>query len=448
MNKRKSFAGKNILCGIVAFILYSNIQAQEVLTLNLEKALEIALSESPTIKVANKEIEKKIYAKKETIAGLFPTIDASGGYTYTIKKQRFAMMGQSIEIGQSNNWNAGLNLSLPIYAPTLYKSMELTAKDIELASESARSSNLNLVNEVTKAYYQLLLAQDSYEVFQKSYVQSEANFEVVNNKFKQGAVSEYDKIRAEVQARNLKPSVISSENAVNLTKLQLKVLIGLDANQNIAIEGNLADYENNMYVEVLNADTANMANNSDLKQMKLQGDMLNKQLQLNQSAYLPTIALSSQFSYISMNDNFKFKDYSWNPYSTVGITLSVPIYEGGIRSYKKKQTQLQIEQLNLNTLNLRRNVDVMVKNYMNNMHKSVEQLSSNKESVKQAEKGCVIAKKRYEVGKGTILELNVSELALTQSKLAYNQAIFDYLSAKADLEKVLGKDRIAISTQK
>lgn len=445
----KCFLGKKALFVIVALLLCNSVsRGQEVLRLSLEKALEIAQSENPTIKVADKEIEKKQYAKKGVIAGLFPNINASGGYTYTIKKQVFAMMGQSIKVGQSNNWNAGLSLSLPIFAPTLTKSIELSAKDIELAVESARSSKQDLVNQVTKAYYQLLLAQDSYEVLKKSYAHSEANYEVVNNKFKQGVVSEYDKIRAEVQVRNLKPSVISAENAVNLTKLQLKVLIGLDANQNMEIEGNLANYENSMYAEALNVDTTMIDNNTQLRQMKLQSEMLDKQLQVNKSAYLPSVSLSSQFSYVSMNEDFKFGNYKWNPYSTVGLSLSIPIFDGNARSYKVKQTKLQMEQLTLNKLNLRRSLDVQVKNYMDNIQKSIEQVGSNKESVKQAEKGCLIAQKRYEVGKGTILELNDSELALTQSKLSYNQSIFDYLSAKADLEKVLGKDRILSSSQK
>ena len=448
MNKMNSFLCKKSLLVIAAFLLCNGSQAQEALRLSLVKALEVAQSDNPTIKVADKEIEKKKYANKEIIAGLFPKISASGGYTYTIKKQTFAMMGQTYKVGQSNNYNVGVNLSLPLFAPTLKKSIELSAKDIELAVESARSSNQDLVNQVTKAYYQLLLAQDSYEVLKKSYSQSEANYEVVNNKFKQGVVSEYDKIRAEVQVRNLKPSVISAENAVNLTKLQLKVLIGLDANQNIEIEGNLANYENSMCAEALNVDTAMIDNNTQLKQLKLQNDMLDKQLQINKSGYLPSVALSSQFSYISMNENFKFGNYKWNPYSIVGVTISVPIYEGSVRLYKKKQLQLQMDQLSLNTLNLRRNLDVQMKNYMDNIQKSIEQVSSNKESVRLAEKGCLIAQKRYEVGKGTILELNDSELALTQSKLAYNQAIFDYLSAKTDLEKVLGKDQAVNPSQK
>jgi len=432
---------KKMLLVVTALLFCSISHSQEALKLSLEKALEIAQSESPTIKVADKEIEKKQYAKKGIIAALLPNISASGGYTYTIKKQVFAMMGQSIKVGQSNNWNAGLSLALPVFAPTLTKSIELSAKDVELAVESARSSRQDLINQVTKAYYQLLLAQDSYDVLKKGYTHSENNYEVVNNKFKQGVVSEYDKIRAEVQVRNLKPGMVSAENAVNLTKLQLKVLIGLDTNQNIDIEGNLSDYENSMFAEALNVDTTLLDNNTQLKQMKLQGEMLDKQLQVNKSAYLPSVALSSQFSYISMNEDFKFGEYKWNPYSTIGLSLTIPIYDGNGRSYKVKQTKLQMEQLNLNTLNIKRNLDVQMKNYMDNMKKSIEQVGSNKESVKQAEKGCAIAKKRYEVGKGTILELNDSELALTQSKLAYNQSIFDYLSAKADLEKVLGKDR-------
>ncbi|MBQ1973765.1 MAG: TolC family protein, partial [Paraprevotella sp.] len=71
---------------------------------------------------------------------------------------------------------------------------------------------------------------------------------------------------------------------------------------------------------------------------------------------------------------------------------------------------------------------------------SAEQLTSNKESVTQAEKGREIAEKRYEVGRGTILELNSSEVALTQAQLTYNQAIYNYLVAKADLQSVMGRE--------
>ena len=85
---------------------------------------------------------------------------------------------------------------------------------------------------------------------------------------------------------------------------------------------------------------------------------------------------------------------------------------------------------------------MQVTSYLDNMTASTEQVISNREAVVQAEKGRLIAEKRYEVGKGTILELNNSEVALTQAQLTYNQSIYDYLTAKADLDKVLGRDYV------
>ena len=109
--------------------------------------------------------------------------------------------------------------------PGVYRAMSMTKTDIELAVEKSRASKLDLVNQVSKAYYQLMLAQDSYEVLQGSYKLAEDNYNVVNAKYQQGTVSEYDKISAEVQMRSIKPNLIAAANAVTLAKLQLKVLM-------------------------------------------------------------------------------------------------------------------------------------------------------------------------------------------------------------------------------
>lgn len=82
-----------------------------------------------------------------------------------------------------------------------------------------------------------------------------------------------------------------------------------------------------------------------------------------------------------------------------------------------------------------------VESYKNNMASTIAQVESNREAVKQADKAVTIASKRYDVGRGTILELNQSETALTQAQLTYNQSIYDYLSNKADLEYTLGIEK-------
>ena len=85
---------------------------------------------------------------------------------------------------------------------------------------------------------------------------------------------------------------------------------------------------------------------------------------------------------------------------------------------------------------------MQIESYQKNMRASSEQVSSNKETVNQAKKAVEIASKRYEVGRGTVLELNNSQVQLTQAELTYNQAIYDYLVSKADLDKVLGRDYV------
>ncbi len=429
--------GKKVLMTMAVMCVASLACAQDTLRLDLKKALEIALSDNPTVQVAGENVEKKMYAKKGAIANLFPTLAASGTYSRSIEKMSFAMAGQVIRAGSTNSFQGGFNLSLGLYSPTLYKSIQLTKDDVELAIEASRASKIDLVNQVTKAYYQLLLAQDSYNVLQESYKQAQRNYEVVSNKFAQGRVSEYDKLRSEVQVRNLEPSVLAASNAVNLTRMQLQVLMGMNVERPIAVQGNLTDYEKGMLADYMSVDTS-LVNNSDMKQLKIQSEMLNKNVSLAKAAFLPSLAFTSQYSWMAMSEHLRLKDYRWNPYATVGLSLNIPLVNVA-NIFKVKQAKSDVKQLALNVENVERNLRLMVNNYQQNMQKSIEQVTSNKENVKQAEKACAIARKRYEVGSGTILEVNDSEVALMQSRLTYNQAIFDYLSAQTDLDKVLGK---------
>ena len=415
--------------------------AQETLRLTLNKAIEIALSDNPTIVVADQTVELKKISDKETVMGLLPEASLSGAYTRTIKKQTMVMMGQKIEIGIPNQYQGGLSVSLPVFAPTLYKSMKLTKTDVALAVEQARASKQDLVNQVTKAFYQMLLAQDSYAVLEKSYAQAEANFNIVKAKFEQGKVSEYDKISAEVQMRNLQPSVISARNAVELSRLQLVVLMNIEPEVNIVLDDNLADYEESVFAGVFTADSSSLNNNTSLLQMDLNTRMLQQSLSLNKQNFAPMVALQFNYMYTCMAEDFKFKEYEWNPYSNVSLSVSVPLFKYSNFSAMKK-TNIQIAQMMKNRDYTARQLAMQQQSYLNSMAASAEQVSSNKEAITQAQKGRDIAEKLYEVGRGTVLELNSAEVALTQARLTYVQSIYDYLTAKADLDKLQGKEYI------
>ena len=455
MNKMKCFLSKKMLLAVVVLLSVGYVQAQEakdIVLLTLDKALEIALSENPTMKVAGQEIQLKKEAKKEAYGGLFPEVSLTGSYSRTLKKQTMVMdfggESQTIQVGSDNSYNGGLNVSLPVFAPTLYKSINLTKTDVELAVEKARSSKLDLVNQVTKAYYQLMLTQDSYDVLQKSYKLAEDNYNIVNAKYRQGTVSEFDKITAEVQMRSVKPSVISAGNAVTLSKLQLKVLMGITADVDIKIDDSLAAYEGVVFANQLdNTVHEGLVNNTTMKQLELNRLMLQKNIKSLRTNFMPTLGLGYSYQYQSMNnDSWNVFNYNYGSSSSLVFSLSIPLYKAS-NFTKLKSNRIQMRQLDQNRLDTERKLNMQITSYQDNMSASSEQVSSNKENVMQAEKAVQIAGKRYEVGKGTVLELNTSQVQLTEAELTYNQSIYDYLVAKADLDQVLGRDYI-IKNQK
>jgi outer membrane protein TolC len=434
---------------LMAFITGTAGHAQDtdaVLNLTLDDALKIAVSENPTIKVAEQQIEVKKISKDEAWQALLPSVDFSGTIQYTVLAavMKLNMGGQvsSFKMGQDNTstWNGQFQVSLPLFAPTVYATMNLTKSDLDNAVEQSRSSKLDLVNQVTKAYYQVILAQDSYDVLCKSLEQAEKNFNVVKSLYELGGTSEYDKISAEVQLRSLNPTVIQARNAVTLAKLQLMVLMGIDPETEIVIEGSLEDYEDRLYGEALTTGDYSLENNTNMRQLKINETMLNQTLRVQKMNFLPTLALSGSYAFQSLyNKDWNVGEYEWAKSSSIVLSLSVPIFRMG-NFTKIRSTKLQISQLSENIGYTEKQLNIQARSYVDNMKANAEQVASNREAIEQAEKGREIASKRYEIGKGTILELNNSEVSLTQAKLTYSQSIYNYLAAKADLDKVLGDE--------
>ena len=482
MKKRFSLSIATVL--VLTTVMTTSAQmtsnADSVLYLDMDKALTIALSESPTIQVADIEVQKKDYSKRETIAGLLPKIDASASYQRAIKKQRMfmsgkafdmgAMMGEYLgplyeamgvpfpggdgsgetedtsnegfEVGLDNTYSMGFSASLPIIAPQLWKSVEITAIDVQNAMEAARSSRLSLINEVQKAYYNVLLCQDSYAVLRSQYDNAKLNAETYANQYKQGTASEYDVLRSEVAVRNIEPTLLQAENAVKLSKLQLKVLMGIDVDIVIVINDKLDNYEQDMYHVTMSIDRS-LDNNTDLRQLDLQTKMLQKTATLQKFAYIPTLAAQFNYNWISMSDGGMFDNFRFNPYSTVAVALNIPIFSGGSRFYKVKQAEATVAQMGFQRDNLERALNMQVEAQLDAITKSIKQIDSNKLGVQQAEKAYNIMQKSFEIGSATFVTLNDAELALTRARLAYSQAIYDYLAGVSDVKKLLGTTDIS-----
>ena len=408
----------------------------ETLVLTLEQALEIALSENPTVKIADETIQAKKYAKKGTYAALWPDISASGSFQRYIEKPSFHIMGQTVKMGTTNTVSGGLQAAMPLVNAQLWKSLKLSAMDVELAVEQARSSRIDMIEQVSKAFYQVLLAKDSYAVYKRVYDNAVENHKIVEKKYAVGAVSEYDFIRSKVTVSNAEPNVFEAENSIIVALWQMKALLGLDLDRKIDCAGKLADYESAMSARIDTPTT--LANNSTMRQFDIQERMLNQSLKMQRATNLPSLNASINYMVNAMDETLALAHYKWMGSSTALVSLSVPIFSGGKRRAAINQAKINLTTLQLQRENTERQLHTAIMQYESSMQTSLKQYHASSENISQAKRGYDIAVKRYEVGGGTLVDVDNSQLAYTQAELSRSTAIFNYLINQVALDKIKG----------
>ncbi len=409
----------------------------DTLTLSLEECIQIGLSTSPTVKVADMEVTRVEYSKKEVIGSLLPTIAFNGAYTRTIERQTMSMNNQSIRVGNDNSWDLGFTASMPLISASIWQKLKLSDVQILQNIELARSSRLNLVNQIKNAYYQTLYAEAAYKVVLDTHARATLNADITEGMLKVGTASEYDLIRAKVQVTNVEPKMIESEVAIRSAMLQLKVLMGLDVAQEIKLDKQLSDYEQTMYEDAMGIDRS-LQNNTDLKQLQLKTDYLHRSLKIQKMQWMPTLSLSFNYKWSSLSSGGMFSNFSWHPNSNVALSLSVPIFNGGQRYHQYKQAEVALQEMDYQRANLENQLKMKVDIKMQNITQNIKQISSSAASMRSALKANDIMQTKYRIGASSYYELYDSEVAFTTAQLSYYQSIYNYLVAKSDLELLLG----------
>jgi len=414
------------------------VQEPQPLQLTLDQALEIALSENNTIKIADMTVEKTGYAKKGSYASLYPNVSISGSYQRTLQKQVMVMdMGgetMEIKVGRDNNISTSASASMPLVNASLWESLKLSGMDVEMAVEQARSSRIAMVKQVKQAFYAVLLAQESYEVMGQVYDNAQKNYEKTEQRFNVGKASEVERLRAQVTMLTAEPSVSSAENAVLLATWQLKAVMGIDLGTEIEVVGKLSDFTEQMLAPYASED--DLSGNSSLLQLDIQDRMLESTIRMQKKQYIPTLAASINYNYSAMGDN----ELSWFPSSTAAVSLSIPVFDGLQKHYTIKQTKVTRNMLALQREDTERNLRIAIRNYNDQMALCVKNYEAANATVGIAQKSYDISEKMFEVGKATQVELNDAQVSLMQAQLTQAQAVYNFMVTKASLDELLGKE--------
>ena len=425
----------------------SSLHAQQAaggtLTLTIDQALEIAVNENLSVKIADEEIKRVDWLKQENWYSLLPSLSANAQYVNNILKPVFFadfFPGGKMEMGATNSYAVNGVMQVPIFSLTLFKSIQLSELDLKSALESARNTKIELISQVKNSFYGVLMLEQSLEVLQESYKNAGQTAQNIKNMYENGLASEYDKIRSDVAVRNLLPTITQATNGLELAKMQLKVLLSLDLETSVEVAGNISDYENEI-AAFQGMGPMVLDNNSSLRSLDIQLEKLGKTYELIRSQRLPSIAGFANYQLQMQSEEFTFNRL-WTNSMAVGLAIQIPIFNKFSISLKEKQTQVGIRQMSYQREMVENNLSLAMKNSLNEMNRAKIQLESDKEAVMQAKKGYEIAKVRYSTGTGTLLELNDTEVALTRSQLNLNQTIYDFIKARNEYEKVTGDQTI------
>ena len=215
----------------------------------------------------------------------------------------------------------------------------------------------------------------------------------------------------------------------------------------------------NAAVESMPELTTDLDENSDLRTLALQEQLLRRQLRVANASRMPTIAAFAMASYSGNDfDRSSFgalgggaaagtqaavtrSSFYWQHPVSAGVQISVPIFAGTTRMQQSRSIKNQIAQIALQRDYVRKQIDVQLQSAINDLLTARATMKAQEQTVEQASKAYKIADTRYNSQVGTILELNSAQLAETQARLSYSQAIYDYLSAKAEYERILGREK-------
>jgi TolC family type I secretion outer membrane protein len=426
-----------VICSIIILLIYFPSfpsWAGERKELTIEESIEIALNNNKKILAAKERLGG---AKGELIvarAGFLPTLSLGSNYLRLGTGQKMSMGGGSeIIVRAEDTYSATATIEQPIFTwGRILNGYRQASSNQKIQEEDYKREKNVLRFKVTESFYNLILAGELLKLSQESYAQMERHLRQVEDRYENGLASKFDLLRARVQLANLKPQLIRSRNSLTLAENYFRSLLGFPSQIEVRLQGELK-YEP-METELSQAISKALENRPEIISLKETENIALAQVRLASASNKPM--LSALYNY-QFQRPYHWKD-EWGKEWNAMVVLQFPIFSGFSTGGKVLQSQSQLREVNYNLEDKKEEIELEVREAYLNLRQEEETIISQRENVGQAEEAMQIAEMRYVSGMITNLEFMDTQLALTQAKTGYLQALANYLIAKAKLIKAMG----------
>jgi len=427
-----------LLCLISVYTATSTVVFADT-SLTLQEAVATALERHPTIRIGEATILAAQQRVRQRETGYLPR----GAYTYSLTRQQrpvsAAVGGVQIGGGQQqssfsqiynfHSTNVSLSQMLFDFGRTL-DAIRSASADVEAVTADLETTRQTVIFNTKQAYYGLLSSRQLQRVAEETVRQNQKHLEDAQARFEVGVAPRFDVTQAQVQVSNAELNLVTARNNVALGHETLRTAMGIseptdfvpvDALERQPLSLNDADILHQAY-----------SNRPELHSVGAQQEAAAERSAELQKQYLPSITGSAQY-------NWTGRDYPLQEGWVVGMILSVPLFDSILTTSQLGEARANEQRLRAQEEDLRQQVTLEVRRSFLELRRAEESIRVSEQTEVQARENLALAEGRYQAGVGNIIEVTDAQTSLTSARANTIQALYNFKTAVAQLEKAVGR---------
>lgn len=423
--------GENVLPNVEVkpdFVIAGSVEKN--IDMTLDNCIRLALGNNPQINAAFQDILASDARIKQVWSNYFPTITWQTGYTKLKQLQLSDALGRNLEFNYYLLGQVSLQEMLYDFGVTQNQAT-IRKLDYEAYKKTFEATVNDVIYQTKDAYYNVLFAYEAKRVAQDTVDKYQLFYNQARAFYTTGMNPKVDVTIAETNLSSAKLKLIQAENAVNLAIAKLNNVMGVPYIERYDVLDRLQYKPINLTFEQA-IDTARDSR-PELKLAEIRVEGTNQTVKLTKKSYFPTISLEGQYQRGGKSWN---SNYGYN----LGAYLTFPSINAMLIRNEIKEAKYLYDKELANARNTQNAIYLEIQNAYLQLEEKRNQLPVAILQVKQAKENYELSYGRYRVGEASPTELKDAENSYEQAQLTYYTALYEYNSAKALLEKSIGKN--------
>ena len=451
---------------LLSFVLVASLVASAQQGMTLQECIDYAVANNEQLAIAAMESDIADTQVKEQLSGGLPQVTGDIEITKNIEIQTSFiqdfvspavydvlkdenLLAQNAPVpepqtfpasfGTNYSGRAGIGISQLIFNGSFFVGLRAARTVNKLSEKKQRQTEVEIVQSVSNAFYLVLISQENLNFLATNFSSIDTLLYETSEMFENGFAEKIDVSRIKIQHNNLKTTLRNSTELLITAISLLKFQMGMPLQEQLVLNGNLNDFE--LDTDLVGDENAFM-NRPEYSVLQTNKELIELNMQNFKSQYLPSIYANYNLGWTAGTSSFgdltRFNDKTWFKYSNIGVSMSIPIFDGFYKKSRVQRTRVELLQTQSGIDQLKNNISREIEEARTKLANASRDVSAQEENVELAQEVYNTTKIKYQEGVGTNLEVIDANTSLKEAKTNYLNAVYDEITSQIQLKKSLG----------